>query len=145
MFRSYARFGVVVQLMAALLAGVGVDRLRRAGTRGAQFACVALVTVAAGEYLVSPSALSRDVLPTTAHRWVAQHTDPVRVLDCTPLSRESESVQWLTNGRVTLLGGSIGDCTEANLPSKLAANGYTHLLMRRGPADGEWPAAHRTA
>jgi hypothetical protein len=32
MFRAYARFGVVVQLMAALLAGVGVDRLRRAGT-----------------------------------------------------------------------------------------------------------------
>ena len=33
MFRSYARFGVVVQLMAALLAGIGVDHLRRAGTR----------------------------------------------------------------------------------------------------------------
>ena len=28
MFRSYARFGVVVQLMAALLAGIGVDWLR---------------------------------------------------------------------------------------------------------------------
>src|SRR5688572_27928405 len=35
MFRSYARFGVVVQLMAALLAGVGVDYLRRGGTRRA--------------------------------------------------------------------------------------------------------------
>ena len=32
MFRSYARFGVVVQLMAALLAGIGVDALCRAGT-----------------------------------------------------------------------------------------------------------------
>ena len=38
MFRSYARFGVVVQLMAALLAGIGVDCLRRAGTRRAQVA-----------------------------------------------------------------------------------------------------------
>ena len=36
MFRSYARFGVVVQLMAALLAGIGVDCLRRAGTRRAR-------------------------------------------------------------------------------------------------------------
>ena len=32
MFRSYARFGVVVQLMAALLAGIGLDYLRRAGS-----------------------------------------------------------------------------------------------------------------
>ena len=52
MFRSYARFGVVVQLMAALLAGIGVDYLRRAGTRRAQIACVALVALAAGEYAV---------------------------------------------------------------------------------------------
>ena len=32
MFRAYARFGVVVQLMAALLAGIGVDRLLRSGS-----------------------------------------------------------------------------------------------------------------
>ena len=31
MFRSYARFGIVVHLMAALLAGIGVDFLWRAG------------------------------------------------------------------------------------------------------------------
>src|SRR4029450_7117822 len=36
MFRSYARFGMIVQLMAALLAGIGVDCLRRAGTRPAR-------------------------------------------------------------------------------------------------------------
>ena len=72
MFRAYARFGVVVQLMAALLAGIGVDYLRRAGTRRAQIACLALVALAAGEYAVSPSALWRDVLPTAAHRWVAR-------------------------------------------------------------------------
>ena len=52
MFRAYARFGVVVQLMAALLAGIGVDCLRRAGTRRAQIVCVALVALAAGEYAV---------------------------------------------------------------------------------------------
>ena len=63
MFRSYARFGVVVQLMAALLAGIGVDYLRRAGTRRAQIVCLALVALAAGEYAVAPSALWRDVLP----------------------------------------------------------------------------------
>ena len=66
----------------------------------------------------------------------------MRVLDCTPLNQESESVQWLTGYRVTLLGGSIGDCTEPNLSQKLAANGYTHLLVRRDTADGQWFADH---
>ena len=124
MFRSYARFGVVVQLMAALLAGIGVDYLRRTGTRRARIAGVALVALAAGEYVVLPSALWRDVLPTTAHRWVMaqEYRVPVPVLDCTPLDQESESVQWLTGYRVSLLGGSISDCSEPNFPQKLAAH-----------------------
>ena len=46
-------------------------------------------------------------------------------------------MQWLTGYRVTLLGGSIGDCTDAHLSQKLAANGYTHLLVRRDSADGQ--------
>ena len=142
MFRSYARFGVVVQLMAALLAGIGVDYLRRAGTRRAQIVCVALVALAAGEYAVAPSALWRDVLPTTAHRWVMQQPGRVRALDCMPLNQESESVQWLTGHRVMLLGSSITDCTEPNLSQKLAATGYTHLLVRRDTADGQWFAEH---
>jgi hypothetical protein len=142
MFRSYARFGVLVQLMAALLAGIGVDRLRRAGTIGARIVCVALVALAAGEYAVSPSALWRDVLPTTAHRWVTRQPGRVRALDCTPFNQESESVQWLTGYRVTLLGGSISDCTDANLSQKLAANGYTYLIVRGDSADGQWFADH---
>jgi hypothetical protein len=135
MFRSYARFGVVVELMAALLAGIGVDRLRRAGTAPARIACVALVAIAAGEYAVSPRAEWRDVLPTTAHRWVMRQPGRVRVLDCTPLDQESESVPWLSGYRVALLGGPIGDCSDANLSRKLAANGYTHVLVRRDAVD----------
>ena len=45
-------------------------------------------------------------------------------------------MQWLTAGRVTLLGGSFRDCTEPNLPRKLVASGYTHLLVRRDATDG---------
>jgi len=142
MFRAYARFGVVVQLMAALLGGIGVDYLRRAGTRGAPIVCVALVALAAGEYAVAPSALWRDVLPTTAHRWVVQQPGRMRVLDCTPFNQESESVEWLTGNRVMLLGGPIGDCTDPNLSQKLAANRYTHLLVRRDGASGRWFAQH---
>jgi hypothetical protein len=141
MFRSYARFGVVVQLMAALLAGIGVDHLRRAGRR-AQIVCLALVALVAGEYAVAPSALWRDVLPTTAHRWVTQQSGRVQALDCMPLSQESESVQWLTGYRVTFLGRAASDCTEPNFSQKLAALGYTHLLLRRHTPVETWFAQH---
>jgi hypothetical protein len=138
MFRAYARFGVVVQLMAALLAGIGVDFLRRAGTRRAQMACVALMAVVVGEYAVRPSSLWRDVLPTTAHRWIAQQPGDMRALDCVSLNRKSQSVQWLTANRVLLAAGSPADCTEPNFPQKLAAGGYTHLLVRRNTSEGRW-------
>jgi hypothetical protein len=136
MFRAYARFGVVVQLMAAMLAGLGVDALCRHGTARARLACISLVVLAAGEYAVSPRALSRDVLPTKAHRWVMQQTEDLRVLDCAPLDQESASVPWLTGSRVALLDGRAGDCSEPNLPATLAAEGYTHLLVRRGNREG---------
>ena len=74
MFRSYARFGVIVQLMAAVLAGVGISRLLARGTGAARAICAALVALAIAEYAVWPPALSRDVLPTAAHRWVMQQT-----------------------------------------------------------------------
>jgi hypothetical protein len=145
MFRAYARFGVVVQLMAALLAGIGVDYLRRSGTWRARVACVALVTLVVGEYAVSPSAMWRDVLPTAAHRWVVEQPGPMRVLDCTPgLGPEAESVEWLTRYRVTLLGGAFSDCAEPDLPGKLAANGFTHLLIRAGTPDDDWFAGRRS-
>jgi len=138
MFRAYARFGVVVQLMAALIAGAGVDFLRRAGTRRAQFACVALVALVAAEYAVAPWTVWRDVLPTTAHRWVARQPGNMRTLDCTALNPKTASIQWLTGYRVLLAASSPSDCTEPNFSQKLAATGYTHLLVRRDTAEGRW-------
>jgi hypothetical protein len=136
MFRSYARFGVVVQLMAALLAGIGVDCLWRSGSRRARIAGVALVVIAATEYAAAPATLWRDVLPTSAHRWVMQQAEPMRVLDCVPLTQESASVQWLTGSRVGAQDGLTGDCTEPNLAHKLAAHEYSHVLVRRNTAAG---------
>ena len=143
MFRSPARFGVVVQLMAALLAGIGVDCLRRAGTRRAQIVCLALVALAAGEYMVWPPVLWRDALPSSAHRWVTRQPDRLRVLDCAPLTPESASVLWLTGYRVSLLAGAVDDCLEPHLPQKLAAVGYTHLLARSGTRESRWFADRR--
>lgn len=144
MFRSYARFGLVVQLMAALLAGIGVDRLLRTARRPARIVCAGLVALAAFEYALSPSALWRDVLPTTAHRWLMQQGEPARALDCSPLDPTSRSVQWLTRSRVTLLGGAFSDCQEPHLSEKLAAQGYTHLIVRGRAASTE-PSAVPTA
>jgi len=138
MFRAYARFAVVVQLMAAILAGIAVDWLVRSGRRPLRLACAALVTVAAAEYAVSPLALWRDVLPTPAHRWIAERDGHVRALDCAPLTQESASLGWLSNGRIALLGGAIADCAEPDLADKLAANGYTHLIVRRGIPASLW-------
>lgn len=140
MFRAYARFGVVVQLMAGLLAGIGVDQLLRIGTTRARLACLALVVLASGEYAVSPSSSWRDVLPTAAHRWITHQGTDVRALDCAPLTQESESIEWLSGGRVKL-GSPSSDCTEPNLPQRLAATGYAYLLVRRDTADGRWLAA----
>jgi hypothetical protein len=144
MFRAYARFGVVVQLMAALLAGIGAEHLWHSGTKRARIACVALLALAAVEYAVWPPALWRDVLPTRAHRWVARQPDHVRVLDCAALTPESESVQWLSHYRISLQSGRFDDCMEPNLADKLSAAGYTHLLVRQDTSDGRWFTSRRT-
>ena len=132
MFRAYARFGLVVQLMAVLLAGLAIEWLWSLNTRRAHMLCVTLLLICVGEYIVAPWSLWRDVLPTTAHRWTMQQPDARLVLDCTLLDQESQSVQWLTHGRVRLLQGRFDDCAEPDLPKKLAANGYTHVLARTG-------------
>lgn len=140
MFRAYARFGVVVQLMAALLAGVGVERLWRSGAWGARVVGSALLLLAACEYAVSPAALWRDALPTTAHRWIARQSDRMHVLDCAALTPESSSVEWLTGGRVSVLSGPFDECVTPELAGKLAATGHSHLLVRRGSWESGWLA-----
>jgi hypothetical protein len=128
MFRSYARFGVVVQLMTALLAGIGVERLIAFRTRFSRVACGVLVALAVAEYSVSPAAMSRDVLPTDAHRWVMRQRSSMRVFDCTPTTPASASVAWLTDGRI--MSSSLDtDCAEPQIAARLRADGFTHLLV----------------
>jgi hypothetical protein len=138
MFRSYARFGSVVQLTVALLAGIGAERLWRSPSRGARTLVVALVMMAVAEYAVWPPHLWRDVLPTEAHRWIAQQPSTTRALDCYPYSRESQSVQWLSGGRIILRPSSITDCREPGVIATLAANGFTHMLVRRSTPESQW-------
>lgn len=140
MFRSYARFGSVVQLMVALLAAIGAERLWQSGGRRARAVVVTLVVLSVAEYAVSPAAMWRDVLPTAAHRWVAQQPAFLSVLDCYPHTQESQSVQWLTGGRVILRPRSVRDCREPGVIATLAATGFTHMLVRRNTPEGRWLA-----
>jgi putative Mn2+ efflux pump MntP len=132
MFRAYARFGVMVQLMAVLLAGIGLAILRQRATAGSRWLGAALVVLIACEYVVSPLAASREIFQTTADRWVHDHASEVRVLDCTPFSPAAVSSAWLAKGRIQLLGGPFEDCSEPHLAPKLAALGFSHLLIRAG-------------
>ncbi|MCR4375202.1 MAG: hypothetical protein NUW22_10160 [Acidobacteria bacterium] len=135
MFRAYARFGVVVQLMAVLLAGAGLERLWRSGRVVARVAAIALVGVAAAEYTVLPASLWRDVLPTAAHRRLMEQGGSVLALDCSPLTVESASVEWLTEQRIRMASRDT-DCLEPGLAGRLAADGFTHLLVRPGSLAG---------
>ncbi len=144
MFRSYARFAVVVQLMAALSGGIGFEILRRAATWRARALAAALAVLIVGEYAVSPRAMSRDVLPTTAHRWVTGQTEAIVALDCVPFTDESESIPRLSGQRIVIAGATT-DCLEPEFAEKLAATGFTHLVIRRDSAQSQWFASHATS
>jgi hypothetical protein len=129
MFRAYARFGVVVQLMAAMLAGIALDAIWRRPRWGRLVSGVLLGLVAA-EYAVSPLGLYRDVLPTSAHRWVMQQPDGARAIDCVARTQATESIPWLTAGRIDVLNGALEDCRTPNLAGWLAARDVRHLILR---------------
>ncbi len=144
MFRAYARFGVVVGLMTALLAGAGVAYLWQRRGSGSRLAAVLLLGFTALEYAPFPPWRWRDVLPTHAHRWLAAQSGFLRALDCVPPSRWSDSLaSSLLGHEVSLLGApTFDDCGEPRLGDKLSAMGYTHVVVRRDSAIGRWLAAH---
>jgi hypothetical protein len=142
MFRAYARFGVMVGLMTALLAGAGAALLWRWPTSAGRRAAAFLLGLAVLEYLPFPPWRWRDVLPTRAHRWLAAQPGPLRVLDCMRPSSVSDSLALSLLGHEgSLLGASIDDCGEPRLGEKLEALGYTHLIVRRNSTIGRWLAA----
>lgn len=144
MFRSYARFGIVVHLMAVLLAAMGAERLWHSQRAHARAICGVLLACVVAEYAVWPPWMTRDVLPTGAHRWIASQPAGARVLDCVPGGVEADSIRWLTGNRVTAYAAPFVDCTDPDLPVRLATAGYTHLLIRRRTPEGEWVAGRRT-
>lgn len=144
MFRAYARFGAAVGLMTALLAGAGAAWLWQRPHAAARRVAALLLGLAVVELAPFPPWRWRDVLPTRAHRWLAEQRGPLRVLDCVSPSRLSDSLSLPALGHDAALLGTppFDDCGEPRLGDKLAAMGYTHVLARRGGIEERWLAAH---
>ena len=100
MFRSYARFAVVVQLAVAVAAGAGAAILARQSRAGLMIA-TCLLTVATIEYLPLPWR-AHDVLPTAGHRWLARQAHADRIFDCTQDDPAQAAVPALMN-RLSLI------------------------------------------
>jgi hypothetical protein len=129
MLRVYARFAILAQLLLAVAAGLGIVMLAGRSRRGRTIAAI-LVALLAVEYWPLP-ARAHDVLPTTAHRWIAEAPDEGQVLDCYPFSLAEGTIPWLSGRDVRFLREDIPSCNDPKLGERLAAMGVKRLLVRR--------------
>ena len=131
--RSHARFGGVVTLCAAVLAGIGLSAI----WDRARWAAVLLAALALFE--LRPYAVrARDVLPTPGYRWLAAQ-QAWTVLDCTSPGREyGPSVIAVVGAHVGFRQAPLDDCAAPGLAGILARYRYTHLLIRNGSREGRW-------
>ena len=136
MFRAYARFAFVAHLMVALLAGIGAMCLWRAAgasperARARRSTAALLLVAAAVEYAPIP-ARAHDVLPTSAHRWLAERAAPGRVLDCVPGSLAATHDAWLMGRDITPLPAALPSCFEQQAAGRAATLGYRYAIVRR--------------
>jgi hypothetical protein len=138
MFRSYARFGVVVQLAVAVLAGAGVAWLLERRTAPRTAVAALLVCGLALEYAPLPPRW-RPALPGDALPWIAAQPGPIHLLECRPPDPdETTLLPSLLGHPVRFLGGVVDDCGEPGLAGKLAAAGVTEVLVPPDGGLGAW-------
>jgi hypothetical protein len=131
-FRTYARFADVTALAVAIAAGIGAVYLARMSRFGRGIAA-ALLALGAFELLPLP-ARAHDVLPTSAHRSLAASAGAGRILDCYPPGRADARVAWLMKRDLSFLDASLPTCADPELGARLAAHGFTHMIVRGGNA-----------
>src|SRR5262245_33957315 len=134
-FRAYARVAVMVNLAVAIAAGAGAAMLAAHSRRG-QIAAVVLLVIGAFEFWPLP-VRAHDVLPTSAHRWLAAQPATGPALDCYPANPANRFVPWLMQRQLTFLDDTIKTCSDPELGQKLPALGYTHLIVRGGEASSK--------
>ena len=141
MFRWYARFGVVVQLMIAIVAAIGMTWLWQRRTRAARATALALMALTAFEYAPPPWQW-RDVLPTSAHRWLVRHRASPNVFDCTSWAPAEQATSWLAGYPIGYLHPGLPDCGEPDIAAELRALGFTELLARTERPEFPWLSEH---
>ena len=140
MFRAYARFGLVTHLMVALLAGIGVMCLWRREAAPAPIRrglAAGLLIIAAIEWLPLPPR-SHDVLPTSAHRWLAAREASGRILDCVPSWQGAPMLPWLMARDISVMPPALSSCPDRGIAQRAAALGYAYVIVRRVP-ESPWP------
>jgi hypothetical protein len=70
---------------------------------------------------------------------MAAQPAPWRLLDCARMPQHvAQSIAQFLPQPTAVLSERIADCAEPELPGKLAALGYSHLLLRRGSPEDRW-------
>jgi hypothetical protein len=136
-FRTYARFAIVVNLAVAIAAGAGTAMLASYSRRGRVVATV-LLAIAAFEFWPLP-VRAHDVLPTAAHRWLATQSATGPAFDCYPANQVDRFVPWLMQRDLSFLSEKIKTCNDPEIGRTLAALGYTHVIVRGGDASSKLP------
>ena len=95
-----------------------------------------LLAIGAFEFWPLP-ARAHDVLPTSAHRWLVDQPATGPTLDCYPANQADRFVPWLMQRPLSFLGDPIKTCSDPELGRKLAALGYTHVIVRGGEASSK--------
>ena len=137
-FRSYARFAVVVTLAVSGMAGIGFAVLANGQRRLQRFTGYALLTIACVELTVAPPWRWHHVLPTEAHRWITALPPDVRILDMRPSTLAEQTVPMLMRRDLAFLTPNLTEITDPDLASTLAALGFTHAIYRRPSAASRW-------
>ena len=137
-FRSYARFAVVVTLAVSGMAGIGFAVLARAPRRLHRLAGYALLTIACIELTVVPPWRWRDVLPTAGHRWATTLPRDVRILDMRPPTLAEQTLPMLMRRELAFLTPNLTEITDPDFAPTLASLGFTHALYRRPSAASRW-------
>jgi hypothetical protein len=140
MFRAFARFAVVVQLAAVLIAALGAMRLLNGRTRPARVAVWTLAVLVLFEYAPVPWRW-RDVLPTSGHRWLVQRGGAPVVFDCTPLALGERHTAWLAGYRLQHHNPLADDCADPDVATRLRLAGFTHLIARGSDSAMRWLVA----
>jgi hypothetical protein len=134
-FRAYARVAIMVNLAVAIAAGAGAAMLAAYSRRG-QIAAAVLLAIGAFEFWPLP-VRAHDVLPTSAHRWLVAQPSTGPALDCYPANQADRFVPWLMQRQLSFLGHEIKTCSDPELGRKLAALGFTHVIVRGGEASSK--------